>query len=67
MRKKLNLHRETLRKLDGGEVRRAFGGYRVAHETYDSGETYCWCTVGCPPGSGNCPTEPVETSGCNQR
>lgn len=64
MRKKLNLHRETLRSLDGGEVRRIVGGRMVAHETYDSGETYCWCSVGCPPQSDGCPP-PVETSGCN--
>jgi len=64
MRKKLNLHRETLRSLDGGEAKRIVGGRQVAHETYDSGETYCWCSVGCPPGSSDCPP-PKETSACN--
>lgn len=66
MRKKLSLHRETLRTLDANAVAGVAGGWRVAHETYDSGETYCWCSVGCPPGSGGCPDPgPVETSGCN--
>ncbi len=64
MRKRLNLHRETLRKLDGGDVSRVVAGRLIAHETYDSGETYCWCSVGCPPQSAGCP-DPVETSKCN--
>lgn len=63
MRKRLHLHRETLRHLDAGDARRVQGGRFVAHETYDSGETYCWCSVGCPPQSDGCPP-PVETSGC---
>jgi hypothetical protein len=65
MRKKLSLHRETLRTLDAGQASQAAGGLRAAHETYDSGETYCWCSVGCPPQSDGCPP-PVETSRCAQ-
>jgi hypothetical protein len=67
MRKKLSLHRETLRTLDS-ELAAGWvaGGRRVAHETYDSGETYCWCSVGCPAQSNGCPDPgPIETSGCN--
>ncbi len=63
--KKLNLRRETLFRLNRPDAARALGGLRLVHETYDSGETYCWCTQGCPVGSAGCPTEPVETSACN--
>lgn len=64
MKKRLQLHRETLVKLDSREAVRVLAGVRMVHETYDSGETYCWCSQGCPPQSDGCP-EPVETSGCN--
>lgn len=50
---KLTLHRETLRHLNAAEIRGARGGAVlrgvVAEEnpSYQSGETYCWCTDTC--------------------
>ncbi len=64
MKKRLQLHRETLVKLDSRDAIRVLAGVRLVHETFDSGETYCWCSQGCPPGSAGC-SEPVETAGCN--
>jgi hypothetical protein len=66
MKKRLSLRRETLFRLTQADAVRVLGGIRMVHETYDSGETYCWCSRGCPPQSDGCPDpEPVETSGCH--
>ncbi len=59
-RKKLHLHRETLRTLDGGHLGRAAGGANT-HEL----NTGCACTVGCG-GSANCGTAGCgATAGCS--
>lgn len=65
MCKRLSLHRETLRTLDAGRVSSVAGGRVERRETYDSGETYCWCSVSCPETAG-CPppSDPIETSRC---
>ncbi len=48
---KLTLHRETLRHLNAAEIQGARGGaLQIATEdnpSYQSGETYCWCTDTC--------------------
>lgn len=47
--KKLSLHRETLRNLQAGDLRRAAGG----GETFEI-DTTCACTDGCGTGTNGC-------------
>jgi hypothetical protein len=45
---KLSLHRETLRNLDALDMVQAGRGFAQAENpSYQSGETYCWCSKPC--------------------
>ncbi len=59
LKKKLNLHRETLRLLQSDALRVARG----AGQTFEI-DTTCACTDGCGTGTCGCGTAGCGTGGC---
>jgi hypothetical protein len=44
---KLSLHRETVRNLDALELLQAGGAVLRQNPSYNSGDSWCWCSNPC--------------------